>query len=129
VAGDKDFGSVGRAAYKLLTKAKIKDKVYNNALYLTTDSRRITNALKNNEADLTLNWYATSFWNENKDLVTALELSKNIAKPKAIEVNLLKFSHNKNLARKFIDFASSSYGKEVFYNYGFFTPEEYKNQK
>lgn len=125
VLGDKDFGSVGMASYKLLNMLGIREKVYNNAVYLTTDSRRITEAIKKDEADLTLNWYAVSFWKNNKEFLEAIELPKNIAIPKKIEINLLSFSKNKDLAKKFIDFASSNYGKKIFYNYGFWTKKEY----
>lgn len=129
VLGDKDFGSVGRASYKVLNFEGLKEKAYQNAVYLTTDSIRITDAIKKGEADLALNWYATSFWNENKNFIEAIELPKNIAKPKKIEVNLLKFSNNKEIAKKFMHLLSSPKGKEVFYRYGFYTQDEYNQIK
>lgn len=129
VLGDKNFGSVGRASYKVLNIEGIKEKVYSNAVYLTTDSNRITNALKTGEADLALNWYAPSFWKENKDFIEAIELPKNIATPKKIEVNLLQFSKNKDIAKKFMNLLSSAKGREVFYRYGFYTQQEYQKIK
>jgi molybdate transport system substrate-binding protein len=116
VLGGINLGSIGMASKKLLTKAGIAKEVYKNAIHLTSDSRHITNSIKNGDADIALNWLATTFWENNKNFIEAIKVKQT---PKKIEVNLLNFSKNKDFSNKFIDFISSDYGLKVFANYGF----------
>ncbi len=121
-----ETGSIGRASEKLLIKAGINDDAYKNAVYLTTDSRRLIEAMKNKDADITLNWYAAGTWPGNKEYVDIIELPKEVAKPKALELNLLSFSKQPELAKQFMEFASSQHGLTVFKEFGFLTDSEYQ---
>jgi molybdate transport system substrate-binding protein len=116
VLGSPELGSVGRASKKILDAANITQAAYKKAVYLTSDSRRITNAIKNGEADIALNWLATAFWKENKDAIAYKKVQQS---PKRIEINLLNFSKEKELANTFIDFISSEHGLNIFKQYGF----------
>ena len=124
---DPKTGSIGRASQKVLSKAGINQQAYKNAVYLTTDSRRIIEALKNKEADLVLNWYATGTWPSNRDYVDIIELPNEVAKPKKLEINLLSFSKHPQMAKAFMQYASSQHGLSVFKEYGFLTESEYQN--
>lgn len=122
---DPKTGSIGKASEQVLKKSNLYHHAYDNAVYLTTDSRRLIQAMKNKDADITLNWYATGTWPGNKDHVDMLELPQSISKPKALELNLLSFSSNPELAREFMRFASSEHGLTVFKDFGFLTDSEY----
>lgn len=123
---DPSSGSLGRASRKMLDKQNLGDAAYNNAAFLTPDSRRTNEAFKNGQADLALNWYATGFWEDNKDIVDVIEMEPKFAKPKPLEFNLLKFSEEPALARQFMKFVSSDRGINVFKEYGFLTESEYQ---
>lgn len=125
VLGTKDSGSVGKTTRKILTKAKISDKAYENASFFTTNSRELFNAIKNKKADLTMNWFAVSKWQDADKFIEVIMLDPSISKPKILELNLLNSSQNKILAKKFLDYAGSVHGLEVFYQHGFFTKKEF----
>ncbi len=127
VIGNEQSGSVGEASKKLLTKNEMYEKVISNAIFLVPDSRNLINTLKNNEADLVLNWYATTFWDDNKEFVEALPMDDKYADKAKLVFNLLSTSQNKELSKKFMDYASSAEGREVFKKYGFLNDEDMKN--
>jgi len=119
-----DSSAVGQVSKKALDKAGITHSVYDNVTYFTTDSHRIFTAISKGDADIALNWYATTKWPETKNYMDAIMLPKNVSKPKTLELNLLSFSQNPTLAKQFMKFASSKHGLKVFAEYGFLTPSE-----
>ena len=119
-----DSSAVGQTSKKALDKMGITHTVYDNVTYFTTDSHRIFTAIRKGDADIALNWYATTKWPETKDFMDAIVLPENVSKPKTLELNLLSFSQNPTLAKQFMKFASSKHGLEVFAEYGFLTPSE-----
>ena len=125
VLSNPQTGSIGKASQKALENVGIYDQAYSHAVYLTTDSRRLIQAMKNKEADLTLNWYAAGVWPQNKDYVDILELPDEVSEPKKLEISLLKYSKNPSIAQDFMAFASGPRGREVFKEYGFLTKKEY----
>jgi len=127
VLGNEQSGSIGDATKKLLTKFELYEKAISNSLYLVPDSRNLINSIKSGEADLILNWYATTFWDDNKEFVEAVVLDDKYSDKAKLVFNLLSTSQNKELSRKFMDYASSIEGREVFKKYGFLNEEDMKN--
>ncbi|WP_321325074.1 molybdate ABC transporter substrate-binding protein [Thiomicrorhabdus sp.] len=119
-----ESGAVGKNAKAVLDKQGLTGEVYDNVTFFTTDSHRIFNAIKDGQADIALNWFATTKWPETEDYMDAILLPESIAKPKRLELNLLSFSSNPELAKKFMAFASSKHGLETFAEYGFLTNQE-----
>ena len=72
---------------------------------MVPDSRNLINTIKNGEADLTLNWYATAFWDDNKEFVESLVLDEKYSEKSKLVFNLLSTSQNKELSKKFMDYA------------------------
>jgi molybdate transport system substrate-binding protein len=128
VLSSPESGSVGKNAKKLLDSVGITEAVYQNVTYFTTDSHRIYTAIKNGDADVALNWYATTQWPDHKPYVDAILLPETLSKPKRLELNLLSFSKHPDLAKAFMAYASSEHGLQVFADYGFFTPSELQMQ-
>lgn len=120
-----ESGSIGRASQSVLKKANLDEATFANAIYLTTDSRRLTEALVKKEADLVLNWYATSKWQGNRDKVDAILVDETLSPKKALVLTTLSFSKHPELAKKFVDFAASQHGRDVFRSFGFLTDDEY----
>lgn len=119
IIGNAESGSVGQETKAMLDKAGIYPKVVNKAAALMPDSRAINLAMKNGEADATLNWRATAFFPDNAKFIDALSLDPKIAKPQALLLNLLTFSKNPAMAKKLIDFIASDEGQTIFRKHGF----------
>lgn len=127
VLGNEQSGSIGEATKKILTKFELYEKAISNSLYLVPDSRNLINSIKNGEADLVLNWHATTFWDDNKEFVDAIVLDDKSSEKSKLVFNLLSTSQNKELSKKFMDYASSIEGREIFKKYGFLDEEDMKN--
>jgi len=119
-----ESGSIGRETKKILEKAGIYKEAMQNTLFLTSDSNKITQAFKEEQADLSINWYATSFWDENRNIVDAIALDDSIAEKKQLVFNLLSCSTNPELSRKFMSFSASEEGRKIFHKYGFLSNED-----
>ncbi len=119
VIGNPESGSIGKETKRILTKKGIFEEVSNNALQLTTDSKKLFQVLKDKKADLVINWYSTSKWEEHKDYVTAIKIDEKYAEKKKLVIGLLKTSKHLEIAKRFMALARSKEGKEIFRKYGF----------
>jgi molybdate transport system substrate-binding protein len=120
VIGDPASGSIGKEAKKILTKAGIFDEVINNAPVLTTDSKDLVTMLKNKTADVVINWYACSQWDSNSTFMQVIDIDSRYSKKKRLVLGLIRYSQNKELAKKFMELASSERGKMIFDKYGLY---------
>ena len=118
-----DSGSIGKETKKILGKKGIFEAVLGNTRDLTTDSKKLVSVLKNKEADIVINWYATSVWPENAPYVDVLPISSEYAVKKKLVVGLLKTSRHPEIARRFMGYAASGKGRELFKKYGLYNIE------
>ena len=116
-------GSIGRETRKILERRGIYDEVARNAQKLTTDSKDLVKVLRNKEADLVINWYATSAWPENQPYMDVLSIDEKYASKKKLVLGLLTFSKHPDIARKFMAYAASEKGRALFQRYGLFDVE------
>ncbi|WP_173292284.1 molybdate ABC transporter substrate-binding protein [Thiosulfativibrio zosterae] len=123
---DPKSGSVGQATQKLLKKVGLEEAAYKNATYIATDSRRINEAFKHQEADISINWQATTTWEANQPYVQAIELPDDLAQPRRLEISGLSFSKHPAEAQQFMDFAASAAGLKIMKDYGFFNEAEWQ---
>lgn len=112
-------GSIGRETKLILNRYHLHQQVVEHSIYLTTDSRNLNYALKQGEADVTINWKATAFFPENRAAMQVLDLDPEVAQPKALVLNLLTFSPNQEAARAFMDYATSAEGQQIMRQWGF----------
>lgn len=119
VLGSAENSSIGKETERILSRIAIYQQALENALYLTADSKGMVQALKEQKADLVLNWYATSLWEENKPFMEALQLDEDMAPPHKLILGLLTFSPYPDIARSFLDLAGSEQGKKIFADHGF----------
>lgn len=120
VIGNANSGSIGKETKSIFEKKGIYDQVVQNSMQLTTDSKDLVKVLANKEADLVINWYATSTWDENKDAMEAIGIDPEFATPEKLVLGLLKYSQNLDVARKFMKYASSDQGKAIFKKHGLY---------
>lgn len=119
VVCNPETGSIGAETKKILDRAGLTAPVLARSVFLATDSRSLVQAMKAQQADLTLNWRATGFFPENRDLVDIIDLDPSVSQPAKLELNLLTFSKQAQAARLFADLAASSEGQAIFRKYGF----------
>ena len=119
VIGAENGGAIGRETKNIFSELGIYDDVVQNAIYLSTDSKGLARAIRNNDADLTINWKAMACLPENRESMDMIGLGDRHSRKKKLVMGLLSYSRNKNLARKFLDLAVSDQGREIFRGYGF----------
>lgn len=118
VIGNPDSGSIGKESGKILRRKGIYQDVVKNAMYLTTDSKDLVKAIKRREADIVINWFAASTWDDNPKFIDVVEIDPQYAEVSQLVLGLLKFSPNPELARKFMQFAASAEGQGIFRKHG-----------
>ena len=119
---DPKSGSIGKATKKLLAKYKGEDffyDAYDLAVELGSDSRNLNKAIIDKRADMSINWRATAFWDENKNFIDIVDIDSRYAPRKKLVLNLLKFSKYPKIAKAFMKFASSPDGIKIMKKYGF----------
>lgn len=119
VLGSPESGSVGKETELILSRLGIYQQALDNALYLTPDASGMVKALVDKNADLVLNWYATSLWEENRPFMEGLLLDEHVAPPHKLVLGMLTFSAYPDIARRFMELAASPQGQEIFARYGF----------
>lgn len=119
VIGNPNSGSVGKATKKFLDSQGVFNKVEQNAIRFTTDSKDLSYALINKEADIVINWYATYTWDNNKDYMEILKVPKIEQSKSELILAQLSSSKHPDIAQKFLEYASSKEGKAIFEKYGF----------
>lgn len=120
VIGNPSSGSIGRETKKILEKKGIFEQVQDNARELTTDSKDLALILRDKRVDIVVNWYAVSTWPENKPFIDVLGIDEKYATKKRLVIGLLNTSKYPDIARKFMEYASSEKGKELFKKYGLY---------
>jgi len=124
VIGNPNSGSIGKETKKILASAGIYNDVLKNIHEMTTDSKRLVEVLKNEEADLVINWYATSVWDQNSEFIDTLSIDDKFAQKKRLVLGLLSSSRYPEIARKFMAYAASQKGQRIFDKYGLFSIEK-----
>lgn len=120
VIGNPNSGSIGRETKAILERYGIYDEVVANAMLMTTDSKDLSKLIINKEADLVVNWYAVSTWDENSKYIDTLEIDPQYAAKKNLVIGLLSYSKHPELAKKFMALASSDQGRKIFTRYGLY---------
>ena len=119
IIGDAESGSVGQETKRILESLGIYQQVIDKAIYLSSDSRSLNGAMKKGEADVVMNWRATGFFPDNAQAVDVIDLDPAVAKPQALLLNLLTFSKNQELTRRFMNYAAAEEGQAIFRKHGF----------
>ncbi|SHJ11505.1 molybdate transport system substrate-binding protein [Malonomonas rubra DSM 5091] len=118
VLGSPDSSSIGKETERILSASGIYHQAIDRTLYLTSDSKGLSEAIRSDKADLALNWLATVRWPENLYSVDAIELDPEIAPEHRLLLGLLQYSRHSELARSFMAFAASDEGHAVFADFG-----------
>jgi len=119
VLGARNAGSVGQETYHLLSSHGIYEKAALNVSFFTADSKGLASAIRDREADLTINWRAIGFNAKNRGKVDMIEIESENIRRVPIVMGLLTYSTHNSCSERFLDLAKSSAGAEIFRKYGF----------
>ncbi len=117
IIGSHEKGSIGKETKKILSKHGTFDQVREKAT-IALNSQSLVNAIKADKADVSINWFAVSTWPQYKDHVDALKISSEFASKKKLVLAVLQNSQSPDLAKAFLNFASSEKGNATFRKYG-----------
>jgi len=120
VIGNPDSGSIGKEAKKILEKKGIYNDVVKNVMRLTTDSKDLVKLIRQKKADIVINWFAASIWDENPNYIDIIEIDPKYVKTKKLVLGLLKHSKHPDIANEFMDLAASETGKAIFKKHGLY---------
>lgn len=70
-------------------------------------------AIETKEADIVINWFAASTWDDNPQYMDIIEIDPKYAKKKKLILGLLQYSKHPDIAAKFMELAGSEKGKEI----------------
>ena len=119
IIGNAESGSVGKEAKDILDNLGIYPKVIKQAAFLAPDSRSLVNAMKKNEADITMNWRAVGFFPDNAGKLDVIDLDPKVAKPQALLLVQLKNTKNAELGRRFMNYVAGEEGQAIYRKHGF----------
>jgi molybdate transport system substrate-binding protein len=119
ILGNAESGSVGNESRHILDRLGIYAKVVKAAAFLAPDSRSLSKAMRQREADLTMNWRSAGFVPDNQAVLDIIDLAPRVAQPQALQLTLLTSSKNPELARRFIALAAGPEGQATFRKHGF----------
>ncbi len=118
IIANPETSSLGFETRKLLNQKKIYEDLISNVVALSTDSRGLVKSLKNNEAQLIINWQSDLFHNGNLEEVDIFPINDGVSSSAEIYAGILSTSNNSDLARDFINYAAGEKGISVFRKYG-----------
>jgi len=117
--GNSKSGSIGKETKRIMEHFGIYKEVVSRAIFQTTDSKKLAWSIRNNVADLCINWKAVGIQERNKGHMEVLELDSEYVSKNPLVMSVLKYSEDKKAAKKFLYFVSSAKGLEVFKRHGF----------
>jgi len=119
VMGAADSGSIGKETFYSLKKLGIYEQAITKALYLTADSKGLSQALHSKDADLVVNWRAVATFKDNSQFMDVIPLPETQTESRPLVMGLLSFSKHADLAEYFLQRAESESGRAIFTSYGF----------
>nr|WP_319492147.1 substrate-binding domain-containing protein [uncultured Desulfobacter sp.] len=117
IIGSAERGSIGKETQKILTTYGNFDQVKARAT-ITLHSESLVNAIKADKADVSINWYAVSTWQENEKFVDGLRIDEAFANKKKLVLAVLNDSKNQEQAKAFLAAAASNKGHSIFKKFG-----------
>ncbi len=121
--GNPETCSIGKAAEDTLLRYGGKsflDKVHRSLGLFAADSRDMNQLLLTGQADVGLNWIASLQTIPQKDRIDIIEISDLYSQPQTLVIAALQFSTHRKLARAFVDYLVSPFGKKIMKKYGFY---------
>lgn len=117
VIGHEDLGAVGKESKRILSALNLYDSVVRNTVFMASDSKGLSAAIREGKADIVLNWKAVAMLNDNRDYIDVISIKDAASKP--LVMASLVYSANPELATSFLQLCVSPEGRAVFERFGF----------
>ncbi len=119
IIANPETSSLGYETRKVLIAGRIYNKVINNVISLSTDSKGLIKSLINNQADLIINFASTIHINGNINDVEIIPLESKYQKSLEVYAGILSTTNNRDLAESFMAYVNTPESKSVLMRYGF----------
>ena len=114
---NKDMAALGRINEAILRNLPPEESYQTNIYVTGSTVNEVLQLLINNEVDASMVWTDMLKWEQSRGL-QLIKIPEHLNKTKEITVSTLSTSSNPELARQFLEFASSR-GREIFVKHGF----------
>ncbi len=119
IIANPETSSIGFETRKLLKEQKLYDRLLKNVVALTTDSKGLIKGLKNDQADVVIDWESNLYVNGNRNhidkIVPGLKNNQHIPTYAAS----LSCSSEPTLTKAFLTFAATQLNETRLSKYGF----------
>ncbi len=122
VIGNPDTCSIGKMTEEILLRYKGKaflEQVKYNISSYAADSRDMNQMFSKEQAEIGLNWIATSRFVENRAVIDTVSLFDLFSPRKNLILVRLKFTKHPEIAKAFIDYVVSADGQKIMRECGF----------
>jgi molybdate transport system substrate-binding protein len=122
--GDPNACAIGRTSRQILANNNITwEEVKKHVSYLSLTVNELGMQIQAKSLDAVIVWDATAQYYGDYGDEVPIALEKNLIS--TVDIGVLKFTKNRELAEKFVDFITSERGQEVFekHNYSTKPPE------
>ncbi|ADD67939.1 extracellular solute-binding protein family 1 [Denitrovibrio acetiphilus DSM 12809] len=119
IIGAPESGSVGKETMYLLQKYGIFHDVALQVHSFAADSKKLASAIRDNDADIAINWRAVGYTLKNRDFMDAIDIDSPYIRKVPVVMGLLKYSVDTGCPVKFMNMAVSEKGRQIFHKYGF----------
>ncbi|MFP4497172.1 MAG: molybdate ABC transporter substrate-binding protein [Vulcanimicrobiota bacterium] len=120
--GDEKAAAIGKKTFELLKKAGIYEQIKKNQVMASLNVNELSLAAKLGHIDAGIAW--TSSVMPVIDSVEVILLPREITTVTTIPIGVLKFTKNKDLSKKFVNFLSTETAKKIFQKHGYSTSKE-----
>lgn len=118
--GDPNACAIGRTTKLIFAKNKIdSQQVRKHAAYQSLTVNELGLQIQARSLDAVIVWDAISRYYDKYGDQVPIDIEKNIIS--TVDIGVLKFTTNKELAEKFVDFITSRQGQEIFEKYNYST--------
>ncbi|HKL13942.1 MAG TPA: molybdate ABC transporter substrate-binding protein [Halanaerobiales bacterium] len=109
--------AIGKTTEEIFQKNNIKSEIEHNIISKAETVNKVRMYIIMNQAQAGIVWKAN--YHESKEKLRLVDIPKEKNVIKKISIGKLKFSDNKELAEKFINFVLSEKSRKIFENWGY----------
>ncbi len=119
IIANPETSSLGYETRKVLVKWNIYNDVLNNVVSLSTDSKGLITSLKNNKADVVINFASTIYINGSRNYIDIIPFDSKHRCEIEVYAGILSTCKNVDLAKSFMAYVNNPEGISVLNKYGF----------
>lgn len=111
--------SLGKITQKALQANEVYDDVFNNIISLTPDSKGLIKSLKNDQAEVVVNWESNFYTQDDNSDIEAISFCAEETESVAVYAATLSCSTENDLAKEFLNYSNSKQAEVALRKYGF----------